>query len=137
MARRPAMERIDTTPATRWTQSGIGASTVANSAGFQRGSRSRATLWSRYRATSANTAMLRASETWPLRTRARLTARVAARPRTGVPVRSEMIPIHPGARPSRTSTRAMREGTSMVALSDVARAMTAPRVTNAAAPACR
>ena len=64
-------------------------------------------------------------------------ARVTARPGTGVPVRSEIVPIHRGANPSRTRTSAMREGTSMVAFRDVARAMTAPRVTNAAADACR
>jgi hypothetical protein len=57
MARRPAIDAIDTTAATRWTQRGIGASTVAKSAGFHRGKRSRATLWSRYKATSAKPAM--------------------------------------------------------------------------------
>ena len=59
---------------------------------------------------------------------------LAVSARTGVPVRDSMAPSQRGARRSRASTTARREGTSIVAFKEVVIAMTAPRVTNHAAP---
>src|SRR5215831_14596428 len=81
--------------------------------------------------------MFSASEIWPLTRRTAEAARVHVRPITGVPVARATEPTQRGARRSRDTMIASREGTSIVALTDVVRAITAPSPTNHAAPTGR
>src|SRR5262245_32535406 len=78
--------------------------------------------------------MFSASEIWPLTRRTHEAARVKVKPITGVPVDRATEPSQRGARRSRDTMIARREGTSIVALTDVVSAITAPSPTNHAAP---
>src|SRR5436305_14341052 len=78
--------------------------------------------------------MFSASPIWPLTRRISATRNVQVSAAIGVPVRGETRPIQRGARPSSASMMAMRDGTSIVAFTDVERAMIAPMVTSIAAP---
>src|SRR2546423_15674018 len=75
-----------------------------------------------------------ASESWLLTRRRAHATNVRVSPRMGVPVRGLTTPTQRGARRSRASMTARREGTSIVEFSDVVIAIIAPKVTNRAAP---
>src|SRR5690349_12857970 len=62
-------------------------------------------------------------------------ASVSVNPQIGVPVRGWIAPIQVGARPSRARMTPSRDGTSIVEFIEVVIAITAPKVTNHAAPA--
>src|SRR2546426_7812190 len=83
--------------------------------------------------TRAKTAMFNASDILPLSSRMSAAARVIVRPTIGVPVRDDTRPIQRGASLSSASMIATRDGTSIVALSEVVMAMMAPMVTSTAA----
>lgn len=83
-----------------------------------------------YCTTSAKTALLSASG-------ARAMASVQVRPTISVPVPAWIFASAAGARPSPASMIASRDGASIVELSDVQRAITAPPFANQAAASCR
>ena len=78
--------------------------------------------------------MLSARPIWFVSSSASAAPKVNVSPTIGVPVRVDTAPIQRGASRSSARTIAMRDGTSIVAFTEVRSAMIAPIVTIAAPP---